>query len=83
MAFINIIAHSLPHQVSRDRETLHAMFFKQVTLGLAVIRVGFIHFKVIAPTGQLDSIVTKILGLLNHRFQWQICPLASKKSNCS
>ena len=74
------VGHTLPHQMRTDGEAFQAVFCQDVltTFDVTVIRQGFVHFKVVAPAGQFQAIVSPAFGLCCQGVQCQIRPLAGK-----
>ncbi len=85
MAGVDVVEHALTDQVVRDREQLQVMLFEQVAFAAAVgiIGNGAVDLEMITPTGQFESVVTELAGLLAQRLQRQIGPLTGKKGDRS
>jgi hypothetical protein len=79
VAGVDVVAHRLADEMSRDRVALHARRLQLGTLGIAVGLIRLIDFKVIAPAGKFDTIVAEGLGLLDHGIDGKIGPLAGEK----
>ena len=50
---------------------------------VAVVIEGGLHIKVIAPTGEFNSVVTHFLNFWQELDEWQIGPLAGEESDWS
>ena len=80
-----IIAHALAHQVGADGEAAKPMLVEDIpaALDVGIVGQGLVHFKVVPPTGQLEAIVAKALGLLCHSFEGKVRPLSGEKRHWS
>jgi len=74
------VAHELARQVVADREQLQAVPVQDRPLPVAVLGVlgGLVHVQVVAPTGQLQPVVSEPSHLLREPLQGQVRPLARK-----
>jgi len=81
VARINVVAHGLAHEVGGDRVALKPGGLDLGALVIAVGLVGLGDFEVVAPAGELHSIIAEALGFLQHGIQRQICPLAGKQGD--
>jgi hypothetical protein len=68
---VDRVAYSLTDQVRTDRMALKTHLLQKIPLGLAIPRVymRFVHLEMVTPTGQLNPVVTGILGKLSHLAQ--------------
>src|SRR5262249_2160555 len=81
MPRVDAVAHGLAHEVRADLVALQIVAIQEVALRAAVVGIGdgLIDFKVVAPAGELDTLITKIAGLAAHIFERQIGPLAGEQ----
>ena len=83
MTLVNIITDRLADQVVRDRVGRQAMLGEDFPASgaITIVADGLAHLEVVAPAGELDAIVAKLVGLLAHGLKGQVCPLSCKKRN--
>jgi hypothetical protein len=80
-----VISDALPDQMVADGPALQAVLVEDVParLHVAVIFERLVHFKVVAPAGQLQTIEAPLAGFLCNVFEGQVSPLASEEGNGS
>ena len=89
MPGVDEIAGTLTHQMVADGLAAQTETVQQGPLvaDVAVAFQGSIHFEVVAPASQFQSIEPPLLGLPGQSFQRHVGPLAGKKcdgsSHCS
>ena len=83
VASIDIVEYRLANQVVRNGEDLQVVLFQQFSLPSTISIVGkcFIDFKMIAPAGEFDAVIPKVLGFFAEIFELQVGPLAGKQGN--
>ena len=79
MTRVDVVAHGLADEMGGDGVALHAGFLQLGALGIAVGLVRLLHFKVVAPAGKFDTVITEGLGLLDHGINGKIGPLAGEE----
>lgn len=82
---INEVAYRLPDKVVADGVTLQVVPIEQVAFAGDVLAIGqgFVHLKVVAPTGEFQTLIAEVARLLGKLFERQIGPLSSKESDRS
>jgi hypothetical protein len=82
---INPIRYRLPDEMRADRPTTKVVFFQHIPFFLNVIGFGerAIHFKLIAPACELETIKSPLARLLRELFKRQVRPLSGEKCNGS
>ena len=81
MAVIDVVANGLADKVVGDGETLEAVIGEQLPLFLDVFGVGRIDIEVVAPAGELYSIVAHFLNEGGEFFERHIGPLAGEQGD--
>ena len=81
VAGVDIVEDALADEVVGDGKQFEIVFFEQVAFAAAIRVVGdcFVDFKMVAPAGQFEAVVSEISGLFAQRFQREIGPLTGKK----
>ncbi len=81
MALIDWIADGLADQMAGDGEALEAVVEEQLPLGLEIGRGGDgpVHVEVVAPAGELDSVVPHLLDQGGELRERQVGPLAGEE----
>ena len=82
---VDVVQHGLADQVAADGEHLQVVLLQdRPLLGAVVVLVeGLIDFEVIAPAGQLQSIVAETAAFAGQLGQGQVGPLAGEHRNRS
>ena len=80
MARVNVVAHGLADEVRGDRIVFQAVAVEQLAFRLAVSGVCLVDFKMVAPTGEFEPVVTEGFRLGAHFFDAEVGPLAGEKS---
>lgn len=85
MPFINSITNGLTDKMITDGKHLKAVLVENVVAraNIGIVAQSFVHFKVVAPASNLNTIVTKGFCLGTQGVEGQIGPLATKKGNWS
>ena len=79
MARVDVVTHRLTDEMGGDGVALHARSLQLGALGIAVGLIRQVHFKVVAPAGKFDTVITEGLGLLDHGINGKIGPLAGEE----
>jgi hypothetical protein len=82
VAFIDEIAHGLADKMGGNGETFQAMFGEQCPFLFDVIGFGegAVDFKMIAPTGEFDAVITHFFDHGRELSEGEVGPLAGEKS---
>jgi hypothetical protein len=69
--------------MATDSEAFQAIFVEDVPTAwdVSIVAEGFINFKVVAPAGDLDTIVTKGFGFGAQVVEGKVGPLAGEEGN--
>jgi hypothetical protein len=82
---VDRVADRLPHEVVADRPDLQVLRRERVVPALAVrLAVGadrLAHLEVVAPAGELEAVVAEPAGLLDHRREGEVGPLAGEEGD--
>jgi hypothetical protein len=85
VAGVNVVADGLACEVVADSPSLETVpgedFVPRIAIGFAV--AGLADIEMVAPTGQLDAVVSERLGFLASDFKGQVGPLAGEKCDWS
>lgn len=79
VAFVDIVANRLAHEVIGNRVTLQAVVSEELPLFLDVFGVDRIDVEVVAPAGELKAVIAHFFGQWGEFFERKIGPLAGEQ----
>ena len=80
VSLVDQIANGLSHKMRRNCNAGQPMVGEDFPSSTAIVLVfqRFIDFKMIAPAGKLNPVISKVLGFLADGIKREVCPLPRK-----